>query len=184
MQALQQQDVDALRALYDRYHRVAFALAYRILGDAPTAEEVVQDVFQTAWQRAKTYDIASYSNVRGWLMTITHRRSIDQLRSRHQRMTRDVALDDAPTLATPDIWEDVSVHLLGERVRSALQELPDEQRRVIEQSYFDGMTHADIAAQDGTALGTVKGRMRLGLRKLSALLEDDRPGAPTTMERR
>ena len=173
-------DTDALRALYDRYGRVAFALAYRVAGEASAAEEIVQDAFVTVWGKADGFDAAKGGNVRGWLLTIVHRRAIDYRRREYDRQPKNVplvAMDNV--LATPDVWHDVSATLLGEQVRGAMDRLPEEQRRAIELAYFEGLSHGEIASRESAPVGTVKGRLRLGLSKLSSLLvvNDEARGA-------
>jgi RNA polymerase sigma-70 factor (ECF subfamily) len=164
-------DTDALRALYHRYGRVAFALAYRVVGDASAAEEIVQDAFVAVWNKADGFDAAKGANVRGWLLTITHRRAIDYRRREYHRPPQSIPIDTMDNvLATTDVWADVSATLLGEQVRNAMALLPDQQRRVIELAYFEGLSHGEIANRESAPLGTVKGRLRLGLSKLSSLL--------------
>lgn len=165
-------DTDALRELYDRYGRVAFALAYRVAGEASAAEEIVQDAFVTVWDKAEGFDPAKGGNVRGWLLTIVHRRAIDYRRREHGRPSNNIPIDAMDNvLATPDVWKDVSATLLGEQVRNAMATLPDQQRRAIELAYFEGLSHGEIASRESTPVGTVKGRLRLGLSKLSSLLD-------------
>lgn len=166
LDAIAQNDPDALVMLYDRYGRIAFGLAYRILGDAATAEEVVQDAFMSIWRRADSFD-ASKGNSRSWLLSIVHHRAIDQLRGRFGRRRGEVDFDALePILAGPDLWSEVAGGLRAEAVRTALRTLPEEQRRAIDLAYFEGYTQQEIAERTGTPLGTVKSRMRLGLRKL------------------
>ncbi|MGN6032810.1 MAG: RNA polymerase sigma factor [Thermomicrobiales bacterium] len=168
IQAVSQRDSGALMELYDRYHRICFAVSYRILHDATMAEEAVQDTFLQVWNRATTFDRDRGTNVRGWILTILHHRSIDFRRRHIDRGPGIVALDDVDyRLAVPDAWAEVSETLTRDQVRSALATLPPEQRRAIELAYFDGMTHGEIATQEDIPLGTVKGRLRLGLKKLS-----------------
>jgi RNA polymerase sigma-70 factor, ECF subfamily len=180
MERITQRDTSAFRSLYERYGRAAFALAYRVIGEASAAEEVVQDAFETVWTKAHTFVKTQAANVRGWLMTIVHRRAIDYRRREYDRPPRNVPIDTMDNvLQSPDVWTDVSATLLGEQVREAMASLPDQQRRAIELAYFDGLSHGEIAAQEGEPLGTVKGRLRLGLRKLTGLLEaaDDPDGS-------
>lgn len=170
LQAIARQDADALVALFDRYNRLAFGLAYRILGDAFVAEEVVQDAFMSIWRNAASYDL-SRGTVRTWLLTIVRNRAIDQLRGRFGRSQSDVDLDTvAPLLAAPDQWDDVLSEIQAVAVRAALTALPEEQRIAIELAYFEGLTHVEIAERLGIPLGTVKSRLRLGLQKLHDLL--------------
>ena len=120
LQAIARQDADALVALFDRYNRLAFGLAYRILGDAFVAEEVVQDAFMSIWRNAASYDL-SRGTVRTWLLTIVRNRAIDQLRGRFGRSQSDVDLDTvAPLLAAPDQWDDVLSEIQAVAVRAAL----------------------------------------------------------------
>lgn len=164
-------DSTALMGLYDRYNRLAFALAYRIVGDPSLAEEVVQDAFLLAWNRAETFDHGRGGNVRGWLMTIVHNRSIDMRRKHLDGKPRSVPVEDVEQqLSTPDAWNEVSQRATGVEVRSALAQLPDEQRRAIEYAYFDDLTHHEIAEREGAPLGTVKGRLRLGLKRLYSVM--------------
>jgi RNA polymerase sigma-70 factor (ECF subfamily) len=163
----------ALMALYDRYNRLAFGLAWRIVGNPSLAEEVVQDAFLQAWNKAGTFDPARGANVRGWLMTIVHNRAIDTRRSAIDRKPAHVPLDDLEfRLAVPDVWQDVAATLTRESMRDAVATLPDDQRRTIELAYFEGLSHGEIAEREQAPLGTVKGRMRLGLRKLRATLTE------------
>jgi RNA polymerase sigma-70 factor (ECF subfamily) len=178
MQRIAAKDAPALKALYGRYGRVAFALAYRVIGEAAGAEEVVQDAFETVWAKSYSFDVNRGGNVRGWLLTIVHRRAIDYRRRELDRPPRNLPLETTEHLLTaPDVWQDVSATLLGEQVRAALDALPPEQRRAVELSFFEGLSHGEIAEREQQPLGTVKGRMRLGLRKLSTLLAspDDTP---------
>lgn len=162
-------DPTALLALYDRHGRVAFALAYRVLVDAQTAEEVVQDAFLLVWRHAASFD-AALGEVRGWLLTIVHHRAIDA-RRRLGRHAGAVGLDAVEwKLAAPDAWGEVARGLERDEVRAAVEALPEEQRRAIELAFFEGLTHREIAVRTGTPLGTVKGRLRLGLQKLHASL--------------
>src|ERR671916_1023585 len=165
-------DQPALLALYDRYGRMGYGLAYRILGDAGAAEEAVQDAYLRLWRRAATFD-ASRGNARSWLLTIVHHCAIDLLRRRAGAAPVVAGLDAmADRRSVPDAWSEVSGRLESDRVRTAVETLPGEQRRAIEMAFFDGLTHREIAERDGLPLGTVKGRMRLGLKRLSSLLAE------------
>ena len=171
IRAVQRQDAAALMTLYDRYNRVAFALAYRVLDDAATAEEVVQDAFMLLWKRADSFDHARGGTLRAWLLTIVRHRAIDVRRRQARQEAGNLPLDALEAvLAGPDVWEDVLGGLDRAQIRAAVDALPDDQRRAIELAYFDGLTHNAIAAQTGAPLGTVKGRLRLGLQKLHGSL--------------
>ena len=175
-------DHPALLALYDRHGRVAYGLAYRILGEAGAAEEAVQDAFLRVWRRAATFDPAR-GVVRSWLLTIVHHCAIDLLRRRASAPPVVAGLDEiAERQAVPDAWGDVVGRLERDRVRSAVATLPGDQRRAIEMAYFDGLTHREIAERDGLPLGTVKGRLRLGLRRLYGMLAEPEPGVTGSVE--
>ncbi len=171
MERIVQRDSQALQTLFSRYGRRCFALSYRIISNAQAAEEVVQDTFQAVWQKASQFDAERGGNVRGWVLTIAHRKSIDYRRREIDRRPPDVPMDDVDwMLSVPDVFAEVDQILLQERVRAALAKLPPEQRQIIELAYFGGLSQADIATAENLPLGTVKGRTRLGLRKLSELL--------------
>lgn len=167
--AIQARDMQALEQLFDRYRVLAYSLAYRLLNDAGDAEDVVQESFLNVWRAAGTYRAGRSG--RAWLMSIVHHRAIDKLRGRGSRpMT--TPLDDAlPVPGTSDVWSEVSQRLTGSAVRAALDNLPAEQRESIELAYFSGLSQSEIAGRLDLPLGTVKGRMRLGLHKLRSLLQ-------------
>jgi RNA polymerase sigma-70 factor (ECF subfamily) len=171
LRAIASGDSEAFLAIYDRYRRLAFGLAYRILEDSSAAEEAVQDAFMQVWRRAGSFDASGSANVRGWLMTIVHHRAIDTWRRSHRHDDRAVTLDDQLDLRSlADTWEDVDRRLTQEEMRAALDSLPDDQRRTVELAYFGGLTQTEIAASEQAPLGTVKGRLRLGLNKLRTTL--------------
>lgn len=175
MEQIAQRDTNALRMLYDRYGRIGFGLAYRITTEATAAEEIVQDAFETVWNKGHTFDASKGGNVRGWLLTIVHRKAIDNRRRASGRSPQPVPIEDMlNVLALPDVWAEVSAEMLAVRVRTALANLPPDQYRIIDLAYFEGFSHSEIAAREALPLGTVKSRMRLGLRKLSELLRDER----------
>lgn len=174
-------DHPALLALYDRHGRVAYGLAYRILGDAGAAEEAVQDAFVRVWRRASSFDPARGVG-RAWLLTIVHHCAIDLVRRRSGAPPVVAGLDEvAERQAVPDAWSDLSSKLESERVRGAVATLPGEQRRAIEMAFFDGLTHREIAERDGLPLGTVKGRLRLGLRRLYGMLAEPESGLESSV---
>jgi RNA polymerase sigma-70 factor (ECF subfamily) len=169
LQRIVQQDQAALAELYDRYAQILYAVAFKSLGSAQESEEVVLDVFSQVWRTATQYD-HSRSRVDTWLFMIARSRTLDRLR-RLQRSTKIAvasvdAVKNQPTPLSDDPIEGV---LLSERrvhVLTAIAQLPEEQRQVIELAYYKGLTHSEIAAQLGLSLGTVKTRIRLGLSKL------------------
>lgn len=160
----------AMDLLYDRYNRPVYSFAYRMLGDREHAEELLQEVFLRAWRRG-----SRFSDTRGslisWLLSITHNMAIDELRKQQRRPRKAESAEPKTLLAAlPDVAEPVETQaILADRqrmVRSALAELPDAQRQVLEMGYFNGLTQREIAEQMDVPLGTIKTRMRLGLRKL------------------
>jgi RNA polymerase sigma-70 factor (ECF subfamily) len=168
LRRLQARDSRALEALYDRYSRLAFGLALRVLGDRDQAEDVVQDAYLALWRAAGTYQ-AERGAVRTWLLTIVRNRAIDRLRCR--AATSDVeSLEAVLSAPEADVWAQVSRQLLREEIVGALGQLPPEQRRVVELAYFGGFSHAEIANITTLPLGTVKGRMRMALQKLRGAL--------------
>ncbi|HEY2569856.1 MAG TPA: RNA polymerase sigma factor [Solirubrobacteraceae bacterium] len=166
-------DADAFEVVLERHADAAFALAYRICGRRPAAEDIAQEAFLSVWRSGARYDRARGS-VRTWTLGIVHNRAVDSLRrsSVHERRrVSDEGIED--TLEAPERTESQAVEKATSReIRGALGELPSEQRKVIELAYFGGFTHVEIASMIGTPVGTVKGRMRLGLRKLRDRLQD------------
>ncbi|KGF73133.1 RNA polymerase [Neosynechococcus sphagnicola sy1] len=166
-----QHDQTALSELYDRYARVLYAVSFKILGSAEEAEEVVLDVWTQVWRTAGRYD-AQRGQVDSWLFLLTRSRALDRLRKLQRSARSLVASQTATQLQSPPL-DPVEVAWILERrasVQSALTQLPAEQRQVIELAYYQGLTHAEIATQTGTSLGTVKTRIRLGLSKLRLTL--------------
>jgi RNA polymerase sigma-70 factor (ECF subfamily) len=167
--ALAGRDLTALATLYDRYGRVAYALAYRILGEPEAAEDVVHDGFLSAWRGATSYR-SERGNVRGWLLSIVHHRAVDVLR--RKTTFRPAPLEAAEQRpADEDTAEEATRNVEHATVRAALEALPQAQRRTIELAYFGGYTHVELAEIMGVPLGTVKGRMRIGLQKLRRALD-------------
>jgi RNA polymerase sigma-70 factor (ECF subfamily) len=169
---LQQREESALAELYDRAARRAFGLAYHLLRDGGAAEDVVQAAFATVWEQADRLD-ASRGTAEAFLMTVTHRRAIDALRSTARRTAHvgDLA-SDPPDRAEP-VLDALTRTERATEVREALEALPEAQRRVVQLAYFEGRTHHEIAALDGLPLGTVKSRMRLAIERLRGLLVAD-----------
>jgi RNA polymerase sigma-70 factor (ECF subfamily) len=164
--ALRRREPRAMEVLYDRFGRQAFGLAYRIMGDGPSAEDVVQEAFLTLWRQAERIDPAR-GKVGSFLLTMVHHKAIDALRAKQGRTARQISIDVAEVeKAGPDVAERVIQSLSREEVRTALAAIPDEQRRPIEMAYFEGFTHVEIAEALALPLGTVKSRVRLGLDKM------------------
>jgi RNA polymerase sigma-70 factor (ECF subfamily) len=159
----------ALATIYDRYSRLIYMIALRIVGDRESAEEVMQDVFQAVWQSAGSFQPSG--NFSAWLIGIARHRAIDATRSRrHRARAREELLDDQRITIHGGAAE-ADVLMLRAVVRAALAELPPSQRQAIELGYYGGLTQNEIAAQIGEPVGTVKSRMRLGLIKLREILK-------------
>jgi len=166
---LQRGDSTAIEALYGRYGRLALGVAYRILNDRGAAEDAVQDAFVAVWRHAAGFD-ASRGGLRNWLLSIVRNRAIDRLRG-NARARTEVQLDSAePAGGVPDPWAAVALDLERRQIREAFDELPEAQRRTLSLAYFAGLTQVEIAQQMQVPLGTVKGRMRIGLEKMRAFL--------------
>jgi len=158
-----------LESLYEAYHRQAIGVAVRLLGSMDDAEDVVQDAFLAVWRSLDSYDPAR-GTVRTWLLSIVRNRALDVLRSR--RAHPMTALNEEASFAdTTDVARLVELRLDGSRARSALAELPQAQRSTLEMAYLSGLSHQEIASRTAEPLGTVKGRVRLGLHRLRLLLE-------------
>ena len=167
-------DEEAFRSLFDRYASTAKALALRIVRQTQLAEEIVQEVFLAVWRSPDGYDGARGS-VRSWLMGMVHHRAVDAVRREEaQRRRADSVAAEARDETTADHADDV-VEAIGrpeERrvVRAALEQLPAEQREVLELMYFDGLTQTQVAEKTGLPLGTVKSRTLLGMRRMRSSL--------------
>ena len=168
--ALASGDMRALESLYDRYSTLVYSVSLRVLRDAHLAEDVVQEVFLRLWRQPTSYDPARGRFI-SWLMSVTRNRSLDELRRVSRRLrSEDVDEDPERELPATGVFGDPQAGLvLAEAraaVRVAMTRLPPEQRRVIELAYFGGLTQVEIAQLTGDPLGTVKTRVRLGMRKL------------------
>jgi len=169
MADLVERRLPALGTLYDRYGRLAYALAYRILGEAEAAEDVVHDAFLLAWRGAPGFR-RDRGSARGWLLSIVHHRAVDVLR--RKTAFRPAPLEAAEQRAgDADTAEEAARNVEHEGVRRVLTTLPEAQRRTIELAYFGGYTQVELAQLMGVPLGTVKGRMRIGLQKMRRALE-------------
>jgi RNA polymerase sigma-70 factor (ECF subfamily) len=167
---------DALDELYERYAKLVYSIAYRIVGDAATAEEVTLDVFERVWERAVLYR-ASRASVSTWLSSMSHHRGIDQLRRARSRPTEVNAETPGMELPLSSEEEDgpeglTEIEIERQRVRAALDVLPKEQRAVLYLAYFEGLTQREIVDKLGEPLGTVKTRLRLGMQKLRKILNN------------
>ena len=168
-------DPGAFEVFYDRHGRAAFSLAYRIVGDRQAAEDVCQEAFISIWRSGARYDRARGS-VRGWTLGIVRNRSIDFLRRETSGRAPKLAFDDDELLErqpSSDLTDSEALRRETTReVRGALSGLPDDQSRVIRLAFFGGFSHSEIARMLGEPLGTIKGRMRLGMEKIRASLAE------------
>ncbi len=160
-------DTEALRALYDRYGRVVYGMAYRVLGDRQLAEDCVQEVFVSLWRGAGRFDPAR-ARLTTWLFTITRNTAIDMLRRRSARRAESLP-EDWQAGEEPDTADLVVAADRSERVAAALGELPSPQLEALSLAYFEGLSQSEIAERLGVPLGTVKGRIRLGLDRMREL---------------
>jgi RNA polymerase sigma-70 factor, ECF subfamily len=167
---VQSRDPHAFATLYDRHSRAAYSLAYRMMGEPQAAEDLVQDAFLKLWRAAASYR-AERGSVRSWLLSIVHNRAIDQIRSLSSRRRMQEKVEaSAPRVQPSEAFKESWRNAQREQVREALKNLPAEQLKVLELAYFGGYKHVEIAELLGLPLGTVKGRMRLGLKKMRGLL--------------
>ncbi len=168
-------DPEAFEVFYDRHGGVAYSLAYRIVGDRAAAEEVTQEAFISVWRSGARFD-AARGSVRSWLLSVVRNRAIDFLRSRAGKAPKLTFDDDAVLEAAPGRRSGPRRKRCSARPRprssGALGKLPGEQSKVIELAYFGGFSQSEIARMLGLPLGTVKGRMRLGLEKIRGELAE------------
>jgi RNA polymerase sigma-70 factor (ECF subfamily) len=167
MQFVRQGDARAFELIYDRHGSAAFSLAYRMVGDRAVAEDVTQEAFLSIWRSRLRYE-AERGSVRSWVLGIVHHRTIDALRRNlvHSRRRTSAEGIEERHEAPERTEVEAARREEARTVRAALETLPGEQNRVIELAYFGGFTHTQIAEMLDLPVGTVKGRMRLGLDKL------------------
>ena len=170
-----QLQAEALAQLYDRYNRLVFSLAFAIVNDRATAEEITLDVFMRVWQKAGTYRVEQ-ARVSTWLTHIARHHAIDVLRRRDARLDQyAVKLEDGISGEFPqqDPQEFTELSLRHERVHAALAQLPPDQKQALVLAYFGGYTQSQIAETLKQPLGTIKTRLRLALQKLRDFLHDE-----------
>jgi len=167
-------DEQALSALYDRYASMLLALAIRVVADRAEGEEVLQEVLMQAWRQAERYN-PDRSSVSTWLVMMTRSRAIDRIRSRKvvDRTLAAAQQEESRTHESPEGSRNVLHQERAIRLRSELDELPKEQKQVLELAFFSGMTQREIAAETQIPLGTVKTRTLLAMKKLRAALKDE-----------
>jgi RNA polymerase sigma-70 factor, ECF subfamily len=155
---LQSGNEQAMGLLFDRYSKVVYSVALRVLRDPASAEDVLQEIFMQIWRNPNSF-IAAKGSLGGWLAVVSRNRSIDSLRrKRPSESVEEIALASPYNLA-----EEAERNNMMERARAAIQQLPGEQRKTLEMAFFDGLTHSEIAEVTGDPLGTVKTRIRSAL---------------------
>ena len=169
-------DPDAFEIVYDRHGRAAYSLAYRIMGNRTAAEDVVQEALLSVWRSGARFDRAR-GTVRNWLLGIVHNRSIDALRRNATHDRRRASAEGLEEREEAPERTDLEVARREEarELRDVLHELPPPQREVIRLAYFGGFTHTQIAQMLDTPVGTVKGRIRLGLDKMRTVMAAEAP---------
>ncbi len=170
-----QQSGEALEDLYDRYSRAVYSLAMSLLRDQEAAEDVTQDVFLSVWRRGASYR-PKRGKVTAWLFSIARHRTIDEIRRRRRyvaRVQHDVDIANEPSDGKDDPLEYATTQYERSLLKGALSALRPEQRDVVVLAYFGGLTHFEIARRLRQPLGTVKTRMRLGLRKMREVLSPE-----------
>jgi len=160
-------DSSALAELYDRYGRIAYGLALRILRDETLAEDAVQDGFLAVWRTAARF-MPERGKASAWILTLVHRRAVDVVRREERR--RAESLERIPEPGGGSVDEDAWLRLQRGRVQDALRQLPDPQREAIELAYYGGFSQSELAERLGQPLGTIKSRMFSGLARLRELL--------------
>jgi RNA polymerase sigma-70 factor (ECF subfamily) len=180
MERLRDRDIGAFDALNERYGDLVYSVALRVVGDTYVAEDVAQEVFLRVWRRPEHFDLRRGKLVT-WLLSVTRNRSIDERRSQGRRLRHEAlpsTTEEEDVLPSMDDRDDPALVtvLSDERqaVRSALEVLPAEQKLAIQLAYFGGLTQQEVAERLGQPLGTVKTRIRLGMRKMRAALEERR----------
>jgi RNA polymerase sigma-70 factor, ECF subfamily len=170
-------DDQALAELYDRFGRVAYGLALRVLRDETLAEDAVQDAFLTAWRTADAF-VPERAKASAWLLTLVHRRAVDVVRREERRRTEPIEAAGDP-VGEDAVDEAVWLRYERERVQEALRRLPDQQREALELAYYGGFTQSELAERLGQPLGTIKSRMFSGLGQLRDLLAEPGNGERT-----
>ena len=160
----------ALAELYDRFGRVAWGLAHRVLRDEALAEDAVQEAFLAAWRTAPRF-VPERGSARTWILTLVHRRAVDLVRREERRRADPLEAAPEPT-GDAGADDDAFLRLERERVQGALAQLPDQQREALELAYYGGFSQSELAERLGQPLGTIKSRMFSGLARLHELLSE------------
>lgn len=165
MERVRRGDADAFETLYDAYHRVVYGVAFRVLSDRGIAEDVTQAVFMRLWSNPGAFVSGNFG---AWIVRVSRNRALDVVRARAAHPESEVP-DAMP--AEDSLEETTFANLEAQTLRSAIAQLPPEQRELIELGFFGGVTHNEIARSTGLPLGTVKTRIRSALRRLRSALD-------------
>ena len=158
---VQRGDEQAMAALFDRYSKVVYSVALRVLRDPASAEDVLQEIFMQIWRSPESF-VATRGSLGGWLAVVSRNRSIDALR---RRKPTD-SVDDIALASPYNLADEAERNSMMEKARGVIVQLPMEQRKTLEMAFFDGLTHSEIAEMTGDPLGTVKTRIRSALLSL------------------
>lgn len=170
LEAIAGGDERALGVLYDRFGRVAYGVALRVLRDRALAEDAVQEAFLAIWRSAERYRLER-AKPSTWILTLVHRRAVDLVRREDRR--RAEPLDEPPEAAGGEVPEEAGLRERRAAVQAALGRLPDDQRQALELAYYGGYTQSELAERLGVPLGTVKSRMFAGLTRLRELVPQE-----------
>jgi RNA polymerase sigma factor (sigma-70 family) len=162
---------EALAEVYRRYVNVVFGVCQRVLRDERMAEDVAQEVFVFLWRCPERFD-PSRGSLRAWLGLLAHHRSVDRVRVENRRSQRELQVE-ASELVVDHIDDEVAATWLADRIRAALEQLPDDQKQAVVLAYYGDRSYRQVAVELGIPEGTVKSRVRLALRRLSTLLGSD-----------
>jgi RNA polymerase sigma factor (sigma-70 family) len=162
-------DDAALGELYDRFGRIAYSMAVRVLRDEALAEDAVQEAFLAVWRSADAYR-RERAKPSTWILTLVHRRAVDLVRREDRR--RAEPLDEAPEATGASVPEEAALRNRRAAVQAALRQLPDDQREALELAYYGGYTQSELAERLGVPLGTIKSRMFAGLTRLRELVPE------------
>jgi RNA polymerase sigma-70 factor (ECF subfamily) len=163
-------DESTLAELYDRFGRVAYGVALRVLGDEKLAEDAVQEAFLAAWRNADRF-MPERASASTWVLTLVHRRAVDLVR-REGRRRADSLPEQADYAVADSAEDDAWLRFERERVQAALRQLPDHQRQALELAYYGGFSQSELAERLGQPVGTIKSRMFSGLARLRELLTE------------
>ncbi|MFY9740949.1 MAG: sigma-70 family RNA polymerase sigma factor [Candidatus Sulfotelmatobacter sp.] len=165
LSAVRSGDEQAMGELYARYSGIVYSVGLRVLGDTGAAEDILQDVFMKLWRNPEVFD-ENRGSLAGWLAVITRNRAIDALRKRRPESD----LDDVIVSVEPDMVRGADWNRTLTKIRATLAGMPSPQRSALEMAFFEGLTHTEIAGKTGEALGTIKTRIRAGLKALRSAL--------------